>query len=225
MRSTGENGCLLIESDTSADYWHTTGGAAVTEKWSSAPKSGPVRYSPRMSRRVGSARTLWMCACVAGAFQFHRQPSVSDSQSHREVGPVRSWNDGKAIGETSGRSDDDDIVVDEGRVRGRLFQAEANRAMFGSGQLPQDRPGCAEVPGLPDGFVVTHDVTARIAAARTENRVDDPRVSGNAPALSRGGEVVADQRRAGMRLRGCGMEGVHRDSRADGYHEQVSRPR
>src|SRR5262249_2744427 len=57
-------------------------------KLSSDPRSSPVTYSPRMSRRVGAASTLSICACVARLFQFQVHPSLAESLTEKSVQSV-----------------------------------------------------------------------------------------------------------------------------------------
>ena len=52
MRSTGENECLLIESETSADYWDTTGSSGRI--WRRAQEEREIRAEIRRDRAAGT---------------------------------------------------------------------------------------------------------------------------------------------------------------------------
>src|SRR6186713_2140099 len=61
---------------------------ALSTTVSSAPSSGPVWYSPRISRLVALASTRRICSWLAGAFQFQRQPASAVSFTDKGVQPV-----------------------------------------------------------------------------------------------------------------------------------------
>ena len=61
---------------------------ALSTTVSSAPSSGPVWYSPRISRLVGLASTRRIGSWLAGAFQFQRQPAPAVSFTEKGVQPV-----------------------------------------------------------------------------------------------------------------------------------------
>ena len=128
---------------------------------SSAPSSGPVWYSPRISRLVGLASTRRICSWQAGAFQF--QPTGAGGEFHREGRPARAGRGGKAERQPPRGAQNDDLVIQEPQFVGRLFEAVAQRSVF-SRRSARSTSRAPEVPCLAQRFVDMRDVATGIAA-------------------------------------------------------------